>query len=167
MGVGMMQTLHDWALKWGVQYPALNDLRLAMGIDYSRPYMLDEARTEAGVQQNLRLLAPEHGVYLWRNNVGATKDEYGNYFRFGLANDTSAMNKSIKSSDLIGITPVVITQDMVGQTVGIFTSYEMKAPGWTFTGDTREIAQAAWIGLVIGAGGIARFVSDVKEVWDE
>lgn len=33
-------------------------------------------------------------------------------------------------SDLLCVKPVMITEDMVGQTLGVFTAIEMKTPGW-------------------------------------
>ena len=103
------------------------------------------AQTEAQAQQAIRLAAPAHGVTLWRNNSGATQDETGRQIRFGLGNDSAKVNREKKSSDLIGIETVVITPDMVGQTVGIFVSYEVKRPGWVYTGTEREQAQKSLI----------------------
>lgn len=121
--------------------------------------------TEAQAQQAIRLAAPAHGVTLWRNNSGATQDETGRQIRFGLGNDSSAVNRIIKSSDLIGSSLVVITQDMVGQTVGIFTSIEVKREGWTYHGTEREQAQKRWIDLIIKNGGRACFATCPSEVW--
>lgn len=121
--------------------------------------------TEAQAQQAIRLAAPAHGVTLWRNNSGAATDETGRLIHYGLGNDSSAVNRHIKSSDLIGITPVVITQDMVGKTVGIFTSIEVKRPGWKFHGTEREQAQKRWVDLIIKQGGIGCFATGPGDVW--
>lgn len=83
----------------------------------------------------------------------------GNHIRFGLGNDSPRINKIFKSSDLIGVTPVVITPEMVGSTVGVFTAIECKAPGWRYSGDDREIAQKRFLDKVLELGGIARFES--------
>jgi len=127
--------------------------------------MVQLMTTEAQAQQAIRLAAPKHGVTLWRNNSGATQDETGRQIRFGLGNDSAKVNKLIKSHDLIGITPVVITLDMVGQTVGVFTSVEVKRPGWVYTGTEREQAQKRWGDLINKLGGKACFACGPDEVW--
>lgn len=121
-------------------------------------------KSEAAVQTEVRLETCKKGVRLWRNNVGALQDASGRYVRYGLANESKKINDVIKSSDLIGITPTVITPDMVGQTVGIFTSYEVKHEGWKYSGSPREQAQAAWLTLVKNLGGIAAFVSSLDDL---
>ena len=59
---------------------------------------------------------------------------------------------------------MVITPEMVGTTVGVFTSFEVKRPGWKYTGTPREAAQESWLTLVRSLGGIARFVSSLGDV---
>lgn len=120
---------------------------------------------EAAVQQEIRLEAPRLGIRLWRNNNGACKDVNGRQIRYGLANDSARMNRRVKSSDLIGITPLVITPDMVGRQVGLFTSIEVKPQGWHFTGTEREFAQKAWVDLVGGLGGLAGFATSKEDLW--
>ena len=101
------------------------------------------------------------GGILWRNNVGATQDSNGNFFRYGLANDSAAINKKLKSADCIGIKPVLISPAMVGHTVGQFVSHEYKRVGWKFTGTEREKAQQAWADLINAMGGDAKIISGV------
>jgi hypothetical protein len=69
------------------------------------------------------------------------------------------MNQRIKSSDLIGITPVLITQEMVGYRLGVFTAREIKRPGWVYTGQPREVAQQRFGDIVIAHGGDFQFVN--------
>jgi hypothetical protein len=83
----------------------------------------------------------------------------GRMIRFGLANDSPALSKQIKSSDLIGITPYTITAADIGRLIGIFTSIEVKPPGWVYKGTPREVAQLAWINLILSMGGRARFAT--------
>lgn len=112
---------------------------------------------EAGAQAALRIAASVSGMRLWRNNVGSLQDASGRWVRFGLANDSRTVNSALKSGDLIGINPVVITPAMVGATIGQFVSYEVKRPGWVYSGTEREEAQARWCALVNMMGGYARF----------
>lgn len=116
-------------------------------------------KLESTIQTEIRVEASGLGWYLWRNNTGAAHDNSGNFFRYGLANDTPAMGKIIKSSDLIGIRPVVITQDMVGKTIGQFVAREVKRENWVYKGTPREVAQLKFLDLVTGLGGDAQFAS--------
>ena len=110
---------------------------------------------ESSVQAEIRLRTSQAGWRLWRNNVGVLTDERGVPVRYGLANDSKAVNAHLKSGDLIGIRPVVITQDMVGMTIGQFVSIEVKAPGYKPGNTAREKAQRAWAALVTTLGGFA------------
>ena len=101
---------------------------------------------------------------LWRNNVGVSFDETGRPVRYGLANLTAAMNARYKSSDLIGITPVTITQEMVGKVLGVFTSIETKRETWKFRGTKRDVAQLRWINLIKEYGGIGQFSKGPNDI---
>ena len=80
-------------------------------------------------------------------------------------NESKKVNKEIKSSDLIGITPVKITAEMVGQTVGVYTALECKESGWKMKpSDERAQAQLKYINLVRSYGGIAGFCPDAEHV---
>lgn len=119
---------------------------------------------ESATSSHIRLAAAKDGLDLWRNNCGAFEDENGRWVRYGLANDSAQINKEIKSSDLIGITPVVITEEMVGQTIGVFTAIETKPTGWTLKDyDQRGMAQQKFHDIVKKAGGFAGFASTVGE----
>ena len=118
-------------------------------------------RLEDEVQQLVQIEAAKHKVILMRNNSGALKDKTGRLVRYGLGNTSETSNAHLKSSDLIGITEVVVTQDMVGKTVGIFTAIEVKREGWQYKGDEREVAQKNFIDWVKRRGGIAAFVESV------
>lgn len=120
---------------------------------------------EASVQSHTRLALARMGGLTWRNNVGACEDKSGRIIRYGLCNESAQLNRSLKSSDLVGITPVTITPDMVGQTVGVFTAIECKHSGWHLTpGDARGQAQERFLALVRSVGGIGAFVSDPAEI---
>lgn len=116
-------------------------------------------KSEAAIQQLIRIEASQKGLRIWRNNVGACTDQNGNFIRYGLANDSATMNKAFKSSDLIGIRPVLITPDMVGKTIGQFVAREIKKENWTYKGTQREQAQLAFINLIKEMGGDACFAN--------
>ena len=121
--------------------------------------------SEAAVQTHTRLEMARMGALVWRNNSGACMDQTGRMIRYGLGNDSAQLNRAIKSSDLIGVVPVKITPDMVGQTLGVFAAVECKKPGWHLTpGDQRGQAQDKFIQLVRSVGGVGGFVSDPAQV---
>lgn len=114
-------------------------------------------KSESGVLSQIRLEASQRGCRLWRNNVGATYTPHGDFIRYGLANDSAQLNKAIKSADLIGIRPVLITPSHIGITIGQFLSREVKHPLWKYTGTDQERAQLAWADLINSLGGDACF----------
>lgn len=119
---------------------------------------------ESAVTSHIRLVAAQMGIDLWRNNNGAFQDETGRVVRYGLCNDSAALSKKIKSSDYIGITPMVVTPDMVGKTIGVFTAIETKPSGWKLLpSDERGLAQKNFHDIVKKSGGIAGFASSVEE----
>lgn len=152
----MTNDLLEWQRKHGIAAEALADLVTMVGLDAPRS---TKGTPEARVQDEARLLASKMGWRLFRNNVGVLKDERGVPVRYGICNDSPAMNKRIKSSDLIGIRPVVITPDMVGSTIGQFVAREVKKAGWKYKGTEHEQAQLAFGTLIIGLGGDFRFWS--------
>ena len=102
------------------------------------------ALSEADFMRRCQKLATTLGGRLWRNNVGTLLDKRGVPVHFGLAKG---------SSDLIGFVPVTITPDMVGQTLAVFASVEVK----TLTGRVRP-EQKDWIAMVQRFGGLAGIV---------
>jgi len=89
--------------------------------------------SEANTSQLIRLKAGSLGCILLRNNVGAYKDNYGNFVRYGLGTG---------SSDLIGIYK------------GIFIACEVKKKGKKPTE-----TQKKFLLMVLKNGGIG-FVCD-------
>jgi len=119
-------------------------------------------KLESKVQDEISCEGPNHGCTLMRNNSGALKDETGRTVRYGLGNFSKKHNEIIKSSDLIGITTITVTQDMVGTHIGIFTAIEVKKEGWKRSPtDKREKAQDNFIQWVLSRGGIAGFANSV------
>ena len=113
------------------------------------------ANAETDLQQRIRLALGTHPeLRIFRNQVGSLPDpRTGRLVQFGLARG---------SADLIGWRTVVITPEMVGQRIAVFTSLEIKTP----TGRLAP-AQRHWLHAVHQAGGIAgvaRSVSDALAI---
>ncbi len=106
--------------------------------------------SEANLMRAIQLDTTPAGLRLYRNNVGVLKDSLGRHVRFGVG--------GVGGSDLIGWTPIVITPDMVGRTVAVFTAAEVKVPGGNPT-----IEQALFVKSVKDAGGIAGVVHSTEE----
>jgi hypothetical protein len=159
-----MTTLYAWAQRHGVSYAALQDLKALMGAGPPVGSGNNPGFSEAGVQSRVRLAAPAYNMRLWRNNVGSLLDERGVPVRYGLANESPAMNREFKSSDLIGSTTRIVTPEMVGTQVAVFTALECKPSDWAYSGTAREVAQRRFMDLVVADGGIARFISSEKDL---
>lgn len=151
--------IQNWAKRWGVSAEALKELHIELGLVNTDPTAPAVGNNEAAVQTRVRLEAADKGGVLWRNNVGALRDERGVPVRYGLANESKAMNESLKSSDLIGLRPVLILPHHVGQTLGQFVAREVKEPTWSYTGTKREAAQLKFLNIVASMGGDACFVT--------
>lgn len=148
--------IHDWATRHNIPYAALQELFTTVGALQN----VTSELSESAIQTNIRLEASRLGMRLWRNNVGVAHDaEAGTYVRYGLANESTQMNKVVKSGDLIGIRPMIITQAHVGIVVGQFVSREVKHGKWRYTGTEREVAQLNWINIVNSMGGDGKFVT--------
>lgn len=157
-----MLNLTTWAARWGVPLEALQDMKTQIGLLTPTDPAPMAGASETAVQTRARLAASERGGRLWRNNSGAYRDESGRLVRYGLANDSAQMNAVVKSSDLIGLDPVLITPDHVGQTLGVFVAEECKPVGWQYSGTDRERAQLAFGQLILSLGGRFRFVSTLE-----
>jgi hypothetical protein len=111
--------------------------------------------TEQTIQQRILLALGRGSRRIWRNNTGALRDERGQLVRYGLCKG---------SADLIGLTTVTITPDMVGQTVAVFTAIEVKSATGRPTPE-----QEAFLAMVRQAGGragIARSIEDAQRIAD-
>lgn len=149
-----------WAIRWGIPQQAIQELMWGLRVS-SPPSQAEPGTSEQGSESRqdslLAMEADRKGVILWRNNVGALLDKRGVPVRYGLANESKKINERMKSSDRIGIKPVLITQPMVGRVIGQFVAREVKEAGWRYTGKGREEAQYNFIRLVISYGGDAGF----------
>jgi len=153
-------TLDDWASRWGVHPAALVELRMEFMAEAPAQTVKRKSGEEGQVSNDVRLeIASECDGRLFRNNVGAGYMKDGSFIRFGLANESKKMNETFKSSDLIGLKPVLITTEMVGTTIGQFVARESKRPGWVYRGTPREVGQLNFLKFVLTKGGDAAFVT--------
>jgi hypothetical protein len=127
------------------------------------------ATPEAYASQVVKLRAADWKCKLHRNNSGALPNpETGIPIRFGLGNISKKHTAQVKSSDEIGWTPVLITQEMVGKHIAVFTAFEIKIPSFNIKDEyrkgSREAAQLKFINIVKDAGGIAGFARSAEDV---
>ncbi len=106
--------------------------------------------SETPLQQRLMLHWSESGRRLFRNNVGQLRDITGGYVRYGLC---------VGSSDLIGWTPLIVTEAMVGRTLAVFTAIETKVGRRQATTE-----QAAFLAAVQKDGGLAVVARSSEDV---
>jgi ribosomal protein S19 len=118
---------------------------------------------EAEVLKHVMLKLSKLGSTMFRQNVGqawagsSVKVKGRTVVIEGAMPVTMGLFKG--SSDLIGWTPVTITEDMVGKKVAIFTAVECKrSEGGRLSPD-----QKRFIDRVNGAGGIAGVASSDEE----
>ena len=104
---------------------------------------------EQRIQQEIRIACGTGDTRLFRNNTGTLRDQNGRPVQFGLCKG---------SADLIGWKRVTITPEMVGTTVAVFVSIEVK----TATGRLRP-EQQQWLDAVQAAGGIAGVARSVQD----
>jgi len=157
----MTYNLYQWSQRWAIPPQALIELHDMFGTNSNNT---PTSMSEAAVMQRVRLKVSQNGDRLFRNNVGVLRNDDGTYVRYGLANESPAMNKVLKSSDLIGIKRILINQEHVGSYIGVFTAYETKKGDWSYKGNDHEVAQWNFLKLVSSLGGIARFVNDAGQV---
>lgn len=105
--------------------------------------------SEQRIQQEIRIACSTGDTRLFRNNTGTLRDQNGRPVQFGLCKG---------SADLIGWKRVTVTEEMVGTTVAVFASIEVK----TATGRLRP-EQQQWLDAVQAAGGIAGVARSVED----
>ena len=105
--------------------------------------------TEQRIQQEIRIACSNGDTRLFRNNTGTLRDANGRPVQFGLCKG---------SADLIGWKRVTVTPDMVGSTVAVFLSIEVK----TAAGRLRP-EQQQWLDAIQAAGGIAGVARSVED----
>jgi len=152
--------INDWFIRWGIPLQAWQELVEILNEPTVTTTVTDDlvGKSERWSMSAIRLEARKRGIYLYRNNCGVDQTN-GAFVRYGLANESKQMNQKIKSSDNIGFTPILITEKHLNQIIAVFTSVEVKRPGWKYTGTPREVAQHNWLNLTVACGGYATFAT--------
>jgi hypothetical protein len=159
-----MISIDAWGKRWSIDPHAIAELKECMGVTalgvMGVPDNTDAPGSEGRQQSLVRLEAANLRVRLFRNNSGAFEDKDGRWIRYGLANESKAVNEVLKSPDLIGWRPRTVTPDMVGTVIGQACMREMKHEGWVFNPrDKHEAAQFNFLKLAIADGCDAAFAT--------
>lgn len=113
------------------------------------------AKRETDITHEIMIDSSPHGPRLWKNVRGM-------FLTLDGARKVRAGLQAAGASDLIGFTPVLVTPDMVGSIVAIFTAIETK----TATGSASQ-EQTNYINFVSNNGGyagIARSAADALKI---
>jgi len=107
-------------------------------------------KSESEIQREIMIAGNREGMRLFRNNVAKLKHN-GRWLSFGIPGPGG--------SDLIGWKAITITDDMVGETVAVFASVEVK----TTKGRVTE-KQRLWLNLVRSFGGIGIIARSAEDL---
>lgn len=116
---------------------------------------------ESDIQSQIQIALSQAGFYNLRVNSGQfwggeVLSHDGQMLL--LKHPTKIMGAVAGTSDIIGCVPVVITPDMVGQTVAIFAACEVKRPG-----ERPEKHQERYLALMRSRGAIAGWATSPQE----
>jgi hypothetical protein len=107
--------------------------------------------SEQELQQRIRLELGSGPVRLWRNNVGALRDERGRLVSYGLCPG---------SSDLIGLRRLRVGPEHLGQELAVFCALEIKSQrGRPSAEQQRFLAQ---VGAMGGLAGVIRSLAEAR-----
>jgi len=107
--------------------------------------------SETKLLREIQLACSRGDARLWRNNVGRTQDIVPphRWIHYGLC---------VGSSDLIGLSSVIITSHDVGRRLAVFAAVEVKSQRGRAT---RE--QQSFIDTVSSLGGLAGIARSVEQ----
>lgn len=119
--------------------------------------------SEKAIQSAVMLAASQAGFTIWRNNCGmawagdATRLKDGSV----LIRNPRPLHVGLckGSADLIGLKPVVVTEEMLGRTLAQFAAIEVKTP----RGKLSE-HQARFLAFVESKGGLALLARSVRDI---
>ena len=131
---------------------------------------MKEHNSEGQLLKEIMLAVSKAGARVFRQNVGIgwvgrlTEKRQTSEGLVVTLNNARPLHAGlvVGSSDLIGWTPTVVTPEMVGRTVALFTAVEVKAGKNKLTKEQRQFLEH-----VRSAGGIAveaRSVADVLDI---
>ena len=109
--------------------------------------------SEQELQQRIRLALGQGPVRLWRNNVGALRDERGRLVTYGLCRG---------SSDLIGLRQLIIGPEHLGQHLAVFAAIEIKAKRGRVTAEQEQFLAA--VQQLGGLAGVARSLAEAQAI---
>ena len=119
--------------------------------------------SERAIQNAILIAAGAHGLTLWRNNTGQAWAGAVTKLRDGSIQITNPRPLHAGlckgSADLIGLRRIVITADMVGQTIAQFVAIEVKQPGRAPTPEQRR-----FLDFVRERGGCALVASAPEDL---
>lgn len=114
------------------------------------------ASAETNILRKCWKRAAQLKTTLWRNNVGVVRFPDGSVVRYGLCNG---------SHDLIGFTDITITPAMVGKSLPVLTSFEVKTDTGRVTSE-----QQTFLDFILSHNGISAIVrneGDVEKALDD
>jgi hypothetical protein len=101
--------------------------------------------SEQELQQRIRLELGRGPVRLWRNNVGALRDQRGQLLSYGLCRG---------SSDLIGLRRLTIGPEHLGQSLAVFVAIEVKSERGRLAAEQQQFLEV--VRELGGLAGVAR-----------
>lgn len=109
---------------------------------------------ETNILKLCQLEAAKFGCLLLRNNRGMFLTLDGKRkVRAGLQADGS--------SDLVGWTPLIITEEMIGKKIAVFTAFEIKTDSGVASKE-----QQCFLKIVVDAGGISDIIRSPENIRD-
>jgi len=123
---------------------------------------------ETTAKRLVLLRAGQYRARLFKNNTGVAYTKDSRPVFFGLGNDGTKNDESIRTPDDVGWTTITVTPEMVGKEIAVFTAIDSKKAGFRvksdYTKGTREYGQNKFFELVKKSGGIAGFASCADDV---
>jgi len=141
VGNDLVEVLHQYEIREGLVVLESTDSKDSVTVTGRKITKQCAGTSEKSIMARGMVRESQKGNIVWRNNTGALELADGRWMKVGLCNG---------SSDVIGIEPVTIKREHVGQLFGRFIAIEYK----TKTGRVSP-EQQRFIDAVNAAGGRA------------